>query len=143
MLPEAIRHLLREYSLNGGEDVMKLVAGRLSRLLVLVCLCAPGVSSPAAINWQSGRLVTLELDAQGASNSAKAKKNDVWWTYGICTAERTYYAVSRVHPNRMGLSVESPVRFFAGSKQITLDVNGTRYVLRILRQNNGTGCAGR
>ncbi len=120
-----------------------MIAGRFSRLLVLVCLFAPGISLPAAINWQLGRLVTLELNGQGAANSSKAKNKDIWWTYGICTAGRTYYAVSRVHPNRMGLTVDSPVRFFVGSNQITVDVKGERFVMRVIRQNNGTGCAGR
>ncbi len=122
---------------------MKMIAGGFSRFLILACLCAHGVSSPGAINWQSGRLVTLELNAQGASNGAKARNQDVWWTYGICTAERTYYAVSRAHPNRMGLAVGSPVKFFVGSNQITVEIKGERIVMRVIRQDNGTGCAGR
>jgi len=122
-----------------------MIAGRFSRILSLLLLAAPLISATAAIKWQTGRLIGLELNGQGSSlpDTAKIKRNDVWWTYGICTAERTYYAVSRVNPGRMGLAMDSPVKFYTGSNQITLDCRGVRYVLRIIRQNHGTGCTNR
>ena len=120
-------------------------AGRFSRLLILLLLVVPMISAPAAIKWQEGRLIGLELNGQGSSlpNTPKIKRNDVWWTYGICTAERTYYAVSRVNPGRIGLAMDSPVKFYTGSNQITLDSKGVRYVLRIVRENKSAGCTSR
>jgi hypothetical protein len=126
---------------------MKMVQGRwLTVLVVILILAAPVLFATAAVDWQTGRLTTIEISGTGSGSqtTTRVKQDDLWWTYGICTGDRTYYAVSRIAPARMGLAIDSTVRFSATSSQITmLDSNGKRYVLRIIRQNNSKGCAGR
>lgn len=126
---------------------MKISRGRrVTIIVVIVLLTASTLVATEAGAWQTGRVAAIEINGQGADTPAntRAIRNSLWWTYGICTGGLTYYAVSRMSPARLGLSIDCAVKFSATTSQITLrDSRGNQYVLRILRKIASKDCAGR
>ncbi|MBZ5500021.1 MAG: hypothetical protein LAP85_26790 [Acidobacteriia bacterium] len=122
---------------------MRVRAGNYSTAACLLAFVFTA-SLPAqvkALPWQTGHVLSYEINGHGASSEAKVKRSDVWWTYSICTGDRTYVAVLRESPAVSGLTEGSPVKFYTDRNQlIYLDPAGKRHVLRIIRQNKGKLC---
>lgn len=126
---------------------MKIVHGR--RLAFIAAILLLIVSTPVAtgaVDWKTGHLTSIEISGTGVppQTTARAGQKDLWWMYGICTDDRTYYAALRLAPAKLGLGIDSTVRFSATRSQLTLlDSSGKPHILRIFRQDNSKGCGSR
>ncbi len=117
---------------------------RMIPFLVAACFfvfSAQGYAQGQSGRWQTGRLVSVQVDGQGPDLKAKPRGPAVWWTYGVCARDRTYYAVLRQSPSSAGLTVGAMVKFSADRSLLYLiNSAGERHVLRIVRQDNGKPC---
>lgn len=125
---------------------MKRRCGKLFPTAAILAISL-AASLPAQVNLrhlQTGRVVAVKISGNGPNPQAKSqtqRRGDLWWTYSICAKDRTYVAVSRESPARAGLTTDSLVRFSVDKNQIyTLDPQGKRHILRILRQDKTKGC---
>ena len=119
-----------------------LIPASLFTLLLAASLPAWVGSLPSL----TGRVLAIEISANGLKSQSKRyvrqSRTDIWWTYTLCTENRTFYAVSRLTPVKTGLTVDSGIKFTASKSRIYfLDPGGKQQFLRIIRQEKGKGCS--
>jgi hypothetical protein len=113
----------------------RVVSASLLSLLLAAPICLEG----SARTWQTGRLVAVEISGQHSISKSGRSRRDIWWTYTLRTRDRTYVAVSREDPARIGVSVNNPVRLSVETDRIyLLDPQGKQHILRIIRQEKST-----
>ena len=120
----------------------------LALLLVILAAALTLEAKTAKTVWQSGKVVSVDLYGQGETQVKSTgktktvqKKKDFWWSYCIGAGSRSYSAVLRKSPSKSGLRVNESVRFSASRDRLyVLNPQGTRYELRVLRQDEGGCC---
>lgn len=106
----------------------------LAASLLSFLLAAPLCPEMSAKAWQTGRLVAVEISGQHSVSKTGRSRRDIWWTYTLRTKDRTYAAVSRESPTRIGVAVDDQVRFSVETDRIyLLDPRGKEHILRLLR----------
>ncbi len=78
-------------------------ARRFSVLAIIPFLAGLCLVATGAAVWQTGRVTAIEINGQGVAAKAdsQTRRENLWWTYSICSDARTYEAVSRMSPARL------------------------------------------
>jgi hypothetical protein len=120
----------------------------LALLLTILAIALTVEAKATRTVWHSGRIVSVDLYGQGETQvkaTSKTKpahrKKDFWWAYCIGAGNRSYSAVLRKSPHKSGLRVNESVRFSASRDRLyVISPQGTRYELRVVRQDAGACC---
>lgn len=97
------------------------------------------------VQWQTGKIVSANLSGHGenpeSSGKRKGGRGDIWWAYCVSSGGKAYSAVSRMSPDKSGLTVDRTVRFSVDRDRIRiLNPRGERHTMRIVRQGNESIC---
>ncbi len=123
---------------------------RIGLPLCAFCISALFPSDPFTlgkekIQWQTGRLVSADLSGHGgkpeSAGAQRRGRGDIWWVYCVSSGDKAYSVVSRMSPDKAGLTVNRTVRFSVDRDRIQiLNPKGERHTMRIVRQGDESIC---
>ena len=109
--------------------------------LIAFSLCGSVQAGLSAQAWRTGLVLSADLAGHGPGTNMRTgrpSRGDVWWAYCISSDGKSYAAVSRRSPARIGAKARNQVRFvISGTRMIVLDSRGGRHTLAL---TNRTGC---